>query len=56
MNIEIIKKIPWKKVIQIGTCVGAGIMAFSEAVGEQKKTEMIEGFEKRLSKLEGKKS
>lgn len=56
MNIEIIKKVPWKKVIQIGACVGAGVMAFSEAVGEQKKTEMIESFEKRISKLEGKKS
>ena len=54
MNIEIVKNIPWKKVVKIGACVAAGVMAFSEAAGEQKKTEMIEGFEKRLSKLEGK--
>lgn len=49
-------KVNWKRVAKIGGCVVAGVVAFTEAIGEQKKAERFEGFEKRLSKLEGKES
>lgn len=53
---NILTKINWKKVAKVGACVVSGVMAFSEAIGEQKKAEKFKKLEKRLSELEGKKS
>lgn len=57
MNVmEIIKKVPWKKVVKFAGCVGAGVMAFAEARDAHKKEVEFEALKKAVAELKGKES
>ena len=51
-----LKKIPWKKIVKVGACLMTGVVAFSQAVGEQKREEEFEEMKQTLSELKGKES
>ena len=51
---NLIKKINWKKVAAIASCVISGVLAFGEAMSEQKSAARLEDMETRLKNLESK--
>lgn len=51
---ELIKKIDWKKVAKVASCVFTGVLACASALAEEKQTAKVAELEARLSNLESK--
>ena len=51
---KILTKVDWRKVAKLAGCVFAGVMAFAQAVGEQKQAAHLVDLETRLKNLESK--
>lgn len=49
-----VKKIDWKKVAKVASCVLTGVLACASALAEEKQSAKVEALEARLSNLESK--
>lgn len=54
--VEILKAVPWKKVVKFAGCVAAGVMAFAEARDAHKKEVEFEALKKAVAELKGEES
>lgn len=52
MNLDFVKNVDWKKVMSVAAAGVSAVVAFSNAMGEQRKNKEFEDLKKRLADLE----